>query len=472
MPTVLNPKSGPAASSHTDGKNPDVKQSHWTKTLLFSSITAAMGSFIFGFNISVIDAPSEIFTQCTMDSGRFPVCVNVHGYWNLVVTIFCIGGLIGSLSSSFFTNRVGRQRSILYNCCGFIIGGLFMSLSQNLAMLLVGRFLIGLASGFVTCAVPTYLAEISSDNIRGRIASLHQCMLVIGIIFAQILAFPLVSPGLSTWRILFFMTTALASIQLVLLFFVPESPVFLVTKGKMVSAEDSLKRLRGLDDVKEDLSRLQKGCTQSDSTKIFSIFGLLACKKARKSVFVASFSHFAQQLSGINAYFFYALTIFGSISLPFSLKIVPLMLGIVNALVSCSSVFFIDRTGRRPLLLISTLVCCISTFSIIIGFLFGLTLLKVFSAVIFVAGFAIGLGPVPWIIVGDIFPPEAISAGMSLTLTVNWLSNSMVAFGTEMLFTLLGPFAFAPFLIILFAYLPFTLIYIKETKGTVPNFLV
>ncbi|KAM0684690.1 hypothetical protein MDAP_000464 [Mitosporidium daphniae] len=453
----------------------NLKPAGWTKPLIFSSVAASIGSFIFGFNISVIDAPSQIFTQCDLESGlsgAFPTCINVHGYWNLVVTIFCIGGLIGSLSSSFLMSNIGRKATILYNCFFFMAGGLLMSLSSNLAMLLIGRLLIGFASGLVTCVVPTYLAEISPDTIRGQVASFHQCMLVIGIIFAQALAFPLVTPGLQTWRILFFITAGLGCVQLICLFFAAESPVFLASKRGIEHAEKSLKKLRGSKSIAEDLLRLQKRSSQSVfSSKPLSILELIPHKEARKSVLVSSFSHLAQQLSGINAYFFYCMIIFGSISLPFSPKVIPLILGIVNAAFSCGSVFLIDRSGRRPLLLLSTVICCISTFCIVIGFLFGLTLLKVIPAITFVAGFAIGLGPVPWIIVGDIFPSEAISSGSSLAITVNWICNSLVAFGTEMLCSVLGPFAFLPFLAVLIAYLFFILAYIPETKGTVPAYL-
>lgn len=452
------------------------KKAGWTKCLIFSSIVASIGSFNYGFNLSVIDAPSEIFTKCntsnTLGFGLLPQCVNVHGFWNLIVTIFCIGGLIGSLSSSHLNIYLGRRKSLIYNCFIFIFGGLLMSLAVNFYMLLFGRLLIGFASGLATCTVPSFLAEIAPDHIRGRVASFHQCMLVIGIIVAQGLSFPLVSTVDQTWRILFAITSALALFQLILLFYIPESPAFLSACDDIISLEISLRRLRNSNNVTDDISRLKKLSNQSiQNSKPLSIIQLLALPEARQSVFVASFTHLAQQLSGINAYFFYSISIFSGIYLPFSLKVIPLILGIVNAFVSCSSIFFIDKTGRKSLLLVSTIICILTSCCIIIAFLFNITILKVISPVLFVAGFAIGLGPVPWIIVGDIFPAEAISSGTSLSITVNWLCNGIVAFSTEALCKSLGAWAFLPFLCVLSAYLCFAVIFIPETKGIIPAYL-
>ncbi|KAM6097306.1 solute carrier family 2, facilitated glucose transporter member 3 isoform 3-T3 [Chlamydotis macqueenii] len=415
-----------------------------TGPLIYAVSIAAIGSLQFGYNTGVINAPEKIiqrFFNRTLSerSGEVVSPELLTSLWSLSVAIFSVGGMIGSFSVSLFVNRFGRRNSmLLVNILAFA-GGTLMALSKMakaVEMLIIGRFIIGLFCGLCTGFVPMYISEVSPTSLRGAFGTLNQLGIVVGILVAQIFGLEGIMGTETLWPLLLGFTVLPAILQCVALLFCPESPRFLlINKMEEEKAQAVLQKLRGTQDVSQDILEMKEESAKMSQEKKATVPELFRSPNYRQAIIIAIMLQLSQQLSGINAVFYYSTGIFerAGITMPVYATIGA---GVVN------TVFTV----------VSDTVEWIRYISIVATF--G-----------FVALFEIGPGPIPWFIVAELFSQGPRPAAMAVAGCSNWTSNFLVGMLFPYAEKLCGSYVFLIFLVFLVIFFVFTFFKVPETKG-------
>ncbi|KAI5612236.1 solute carrier family 2, facilitated glucose transporter member 1 [Silurus asotus] len=335
----------------------DSNRKHVTVQLMVAVGTAVIGSLQFGYNTGVINAPQttiEDFYNETWHS-RYSEYIppsSLTTLWAISVAIFSVGGIFGSFSVGLFVNRLGRRNSMLLaNILAFIAAALmgFSKLAASWEMLIFGRLIVGLYSGLSTGFVPMYVGEIAPTALRGALGTLHQLGIVVGILMAQIFGIEYIMGNARLWPFLLGFTFVPALIQCALLPFCPESPRFLlIIQNEENKARTVLKKLRGTEDVGEDIQEMKEESRQMMREKKVTILELFRSPLYRQPLLVAVMLQLSQQFSGINAVFYYSTNIFkkAGVSQPVYATIGA---GVVNTVFTIVSLFVVERAGRRSL---------------------------------------------------------------------------------------------------------------------------
>lgn len=382
--------------------------------------------------------------------------------WSSVVALFAIGGLAGGLFGGKLCKFLGRRNTLLYNNTLCIIAGLIMALSLNPVMFGIGRILVGFACGVSTAAVPMYVAEISPTNYRGAMGTLHQLSIVFAILISQLLGLPFST--INGWRLLVGFTVVPSLIQLVTLPFCVKSPNYLASKGQINAAERSLKKLRASNSVREELESIMAAQVATTDNENLSFLQLFKSKSLRKALIIALSTQLAQQLSGINGVLQFSSSLFEKIA-PGKEKQFTVGIGVTNLIATLLAVYLMDRAGRRSLLMLSQFGMAIVCTFIVVASVLKANLLTVILVFVFVAIFAVGLGPIPWLILPEIFPTYAISPASSISVMVNWGSNFVVSLVFETVLASIAPYSFLPFAAASFVLGLIIYFMLPETKG-------
>lgn len=393
-----------------------------------SAVLAAIPSFSFGYQLGAPDAAAPALRACT-----HPTCFPVDTTspeWGLAVGQMCVGALIGSLLFGRVCDGVGRRRAVIVVNLFYICGLVLTYLSMSLWWFGVGRGVIGVAVGGSCVAVPVYLSDLVAvyDVVewRGIIASAHQMAIVIGYFVIQLLA--IFVKGME-WRWLYTVNLVICIIH---------SLLFMVFSVDPKS-------------------------TRTEETETDTILEIVARPEARQSLFMACLLHLVQQFSGINGVFSYAGELFKSTWW------VPLALSVLNLIMTVVSMLLLERLGRRPLLLASVLVCILALVSATLAPTASLASTAVLA---YVAGFAVGLGPVPWLMIAELFPKSATSSAVSLAVATNWTCNFMVTSGFPVMARWLGGYKFVPFVACLVGFLVVAWFRLPETRGRPPGYII
>ncbi|XP_009333521.1 PREDICTED: solute carrier family 2, facilitated glucose transporter member 1, partial [Pygoscelis adeliae] len=357
--------------------------------------------------------------------------------WSLSVAIFSVGGMIGSFSVGLFVNRFGRRNSMLVsNVLAFVSAVLmgFSKMAFSFEMLILGRFIIGLYSGLTTGFVPMYVGEVSPTALRGALGTFHQLGIVLGILIAQVFGLDLIMGNDSLWPLLLGFIFVPALLQCVILPFAPESPRFLlINRNEENKAKSVLKKLRGTTDVSSDLQEMKEESRQMMREKKVTIMELFRSPMYRQPILIAIVLQLSQQLSGINAVFYYSTSIFekADVEQPVYATIGS---GVVN------TAFTVDQ----------------------MPWMSYLSIVAIFG---FVAFFEIGPGPIPWFIVAELFSQGPRPAAFAVAGLSNWTSNFIVGMGFQYIAQLCGSYVFIIFMVLLFLFFIFTYFKVPETKG-------
>uniref|UniRef100_A0A672T528 Solute carrier family 2, facilitated glucose transporter member 3-like n=2 Tax=Sinocyclocheilus grahami TaxID=75366 RepID=A0A672T528_SINGR len=445
--------------------------------LLFSLSTAVIGSLQFGFNTGVINAPEQklraFFNATWMERYGEPikpgVCTIV---WSFAVAIFSVGGMVGSFSVGVVANKFGRRKSmILVNILALIGGGLMglCTVCSSFEMIIAGRLVIGLFCGLFTSLTPMYVGEVSPTPLRGAFGTLHQLGVVVGILIAQILGLEYLLGSDKLWPVLLALTVVPAVLQCILLPFCPESPRYLlINLNEEEQARKALVRLRGYEDVGKDMQEMKEESAKMAMEKKVTIPELFRTAAYRQPLLIAIMLQLSQQLSGINAVFYYSTGIFESagVNQPVYATIGA---GVVNTVFTVVSLFLVERAGRRTLHLIGLGGMAVSALAMTIALLLkdieALRYLSIAAVFAFVAMFEMGPGPIPWFIVAELFSQGPRPAAMAVAGCSNWTANFLVGISFPKLEELCGPYVFIIFMIFLIFFFIFTYFKVPETKG-------
>ena len=412
--------------------------------LAYLTTATCIASLSFGFNIGVVNQAADYFDKCTTEDATwncFPVSKRA---WGVMSSMMCVGALLGSLAAGHLADTQGRLRALNITSGVYIAGLLLFGFAISYWMLLLGRTLVGVGVGLACVIVPMYLNEASPVRWRGTVVFGHQLAIVTGIVLVEALALVFgVSDG--NWRWIVLLNLSLQVIQLILLLGCKES-----------SSWHSHRTRRITNDSETVDTIIPSKPEQSYTERLFS-------KEARRSLFVAVFLHFAQQVSGINGIFFFSASLF-----PAS-PYVPVLIALLNLIMSFISMSLIEKLGRRPLLLGSLTGMVISSLSLYISTNSTFSALMILC---FVATFAAGLGPVPWVAMSELFPSSTVGTFLPLAVSTNWIMNMIVAavflplhnyLGNDGLFLLMG--------LICTALLVVSFLFVQETKGRPAGYL-
>uniref|UniRef100_A0A8I3NM58 Solute carrier family 2, facilitated glucose transporter member 5 n=2 Tax=Canis lupus familiaris TaxID=9615 RepID=A0A8I3NM58_CANLF len=331
-----------------------------TGRLMLAVGGAVLGSLQFGYNTGVINAPQKVIEEFYNQTWihRYQESISpttLTTLWSLSVAIFSVGGMIGSFSVGLFVNRFGRRNSMLMmNLLAFVSSVLmgFSKLAKSFEMLILGRFIIGVYCGLTTGFVPMYVGEVSPTALRGALGTLHQLGIVVGILIAQVFGLDSIMGNEDLWPLLLSVIFIPALLQCVLLPLCPESPRFLlINRNEENRAKSVLKKLRGTADVTRDLQEMKEESRQMMREKKVTILELFRSPAYRQPILIAVVLQLSQQLSGINAVFYYSTSIFekAGVQQPVYATIGS---GIVNTAFTVVSLFVVERAGRRTLHLI------------------------------------------------------------------------------------------------------------------------
>lgn len=449
-----------------------------TCSLLYAVSVAVIGSLQFGYNTGVINAPSAIIkefynqTWITRKGTEIPDSLSTF-LWSLSVAIFSAGGMIGSFSVGLFVNRFGRRNSMLLVNILAIIGGALMGFSKlggSFEMLIIGRLIIGLFCGLCTGFVPMYVGEISPTKLRGAFGTLHQLGVVIGILIAQIFGLEAIMGSDTLWPLLLGFTIFPAIVQSLALLLCPESPRFLlINKAQEEEATQILQKLRGTDDVSEDIQEMKEESAKMASEKKATMIELFRSANYRQPIIIAIVLQLSQQLSGINAVFYYSTDIFKAAGVEQPIY-ATIGAGAVNTAFTVVSLFLVERAGRRTLHLLGLagMAGCAFLMTLALVFLDQLAWLSYVSIIAifgFVAFFEMGPGPIPWFIVAELFSQGPRPAAMAISGFCNWSSNFLVGILFPYAEAACGPYVFIIFIVFLVLFFVFTYFMVPETRG-------
>ncbi|KAG8967614.1 hypothetical protein FRC03_009643 [Tulasnella sp. 419] len=418
--------------------------------LLRTLVWALNSPFSYGYHIACLNQVQLALTCAKPPSSTgalsLPTCVPMStNTFGLITSIFTIGGLLGSLVASRFMHRFGRKGAIKINASLICAGSLIMTIAWNTGLLALGRFLIGIGAGIAICVLPIYLSEVAPPKVKGSVGVFNQLSIVIGLLLAQLVGVYLSTPGTQRWRFVFLVSAALNIIQLLFSPTVSDTPSWLNAVGREQEAkavgsklwkddsptlassttthpeEEGL--LRNNDDEPPQSRRSE---TNIAPLTIPELFKLEALRKPVAAVLLAMFS---QQISGINAVIFYSNDILSRVVPVESASYISLGIAVLNALMTFPAITLIERLGRRKLLFGSMLGTLVSTVALAVGLNTGTPLLSSIGILTFVGSFAIGLGPVPYVLIGELVPFYASSPLSSTALSLGWVTNFVVGVG-------------------------------------------
>ncbi|GES85852.1 general substrate transporter [Rhizophagus clarus] len=425
--------------------------------LIVVSFAIVLGSFQYGYHIGELNTPKSVMScenlpdDTIPHDNSLPRCIPMNeAKFGLLTSILNLGGLIGSLLSSRVADAKGRRWTLLCNNLFLFFGPIIMGFGNSYFVLVIGRLIVGIGCGVTSVVVPMYLAEISPIEYRGVFGVMNQ----LGIVIVSI-------------------------IQSILLGFSVESPKYIASKiGGYQSAKRVLQQLRGKAEVEEEIggwkqvaeeerleglidnqqndndlnSQQQQSLPSSSQASQDNIEERISTTSEPVVVFharnqntedinfwvfvnnpyykpalrVLILLQLTQQFSGINAVINYSTTILGKI-LPTSSDLITVYISIVNVIMTLVSAYLIDKSGRRTLSLYSMSLMSLASAMLAFGISYNLAILSSISIIGFVAAFAIGLGPIPFLIIPEIVDTHFVATASSLGLSINWTSNFLIS---------------------------------------------
>jgi MFS transporter, SP family, arabinose:H+ symporter len=418
---------------------------------------AAISGFLFGFDTAVING-ALVFLRRQFALNNFLT--------EIAASSLLLGCLIGAASAGVFSDRLGRRRSLMGAALLFTASAIGSAAANNLTVFSLARLAGGLAIGLASALTPVYISEVAPRSSRGQLVSLNQLAIVIGILVAYLTNWQLATFGESSWRWMFG-TAALPSVGFLLgLAFIPESPRWLITHGRRDEGYAVLAKMANPTDATMEVAAIELSVSEEsgDSRELFA-------PQMRKRIFIAVSLAVLQQISGINTVLYYGSVLFTEHIHNESARAAlgaNVLVGLVNLICTIVAMAFIDRWGRRGLFLLASggmaaslavLAFSLHVRATPVAVTFG-------SVLLYVAFFAVGLGPGVWVYIAEIFPTRVRGRATSAATSALWTACLVVtltflsiveALGTSSAFLLYAAFSLVTFV--------FVWKWVPETRG-------
>lgn len=427
-----------------------------TAKLVITVAIICLGSLQFGYHMSELNSPEAIlsckesiplltpYEDSFFGQRGFVRCIPLQPeQFGLVTSIFSIGGLLGSFYVGSVADSIGRRKTALVHCCIYFIGSALNGLSNSYHALLAGRFVAGIGAGSALVVTSLVINEIAPPLYKGFLGSMNQVSVNVGILFTQVLALKWNNDN--DWRFILFMAAAIALVNFFLvLSYMEESPMWLVNNGMSDQAFTVLHKLRGgeyalarnevnswkqASGIEEEDANLLAGEEEQRPTSksAVSLREYLKLSEYKNSKTVATGILVLQQFCGINSIIFYGVSVLISI-FPTKAVMINCLISTVNVIVTFASAPLVDKLGRKPLL--KTSVTFMGIAAALLGFGIQTTnsLFSVVGTFVYIAFFAIGLGPIPFLLVGEVTQPKAKALAQSFGVTMNWVATFAVGY--------------------------------------------
>jgi sugar porter (SP) family MFS transporter len=421
--------------------------------LYLPAAVAAIGGLLFGFDTAVINGAIVFLKH------QFAL---TDSQTEIGASSLLLGCVFGASLAAFTSDRFGRKKSLLAAAALFTVSSIGAALPRNIAEFVVARVVGGLAIGLASTLSPLYIAEISPPRIRGRLVSVNQLAIVTGILLSYSMNYGLTGAGPANWRWMFASAALPSAFFLVTLLFVPESPRWLVQKGREIEAELILSRIKGRDAARAEIQAIRAAAAE-ESGNIFD-------PAFRKPLVVAVLIGLFSQFTGINTIIYYGSLVF--------LEHVPnqtastalfanVMIGAINFIATILGMYLIDRVGRKPLMASAFAGMGASLVGVAASIYFHAPPIAVLLLVlIYVACFAVGIGTGTWVLMSEICPNRIRGRAMSIATLFLWCGTLIVTLTfLSLVRVLTAPGAFLLYAAVCVAAVVFVSLAVPETKG-------
>lgn len=419
--------------------------------VILLTIIATLGGLLFGYDTAVINGAVGSLKAYFIDP-RFsnladPAQSNAaNSLLGFLVSSALLGCIVGGLIGGWVSTHIGRKRGLIIAAVLFLVSALGAS-APEFPFAPIGhggpgymwgfvayRILGGVGVGLASMLSPMYIAEIAPARIRGNLVAWNQFAIIFGMLVIYFVNFGISKMGSGDlwlhrigWRYMFLSGTVPATLFLLLLFFVPETPRFLMMKGREGAARAVLSRLVTPEEREIEISEIRASLSESHSGKLFS-FGVLL-------VFIGIALSVLQQFVGINVVLYYATDIFQGMGMTTNASLLQtIIVGGVNLIFTVIAIFTVDRFGRKPLQIVGALVMAASMISLGSSFWLGARgMFALVSMLVYTAGFAVSWGPVTWVLLSEIFPNQIRGKAMAVAVASQWVANYLVSWSFPVL---------------------------------------
>jgi SP family sugar:H+ symporter-like MFS transporter len=459
----------------------DNRDSHINLPLVSAIVgVATIGGFMFGYDSGVINGTQEGLRS------TFNLSEATLG---ITVSALLPGCAVGAFLAGRLADIWGRRRVMVAAALLFILSALAAGAASTALMMILARFAAGVGVGAASVLSPAYISEVTPASMRGRLSSLQQVMIIAGLTGAFFANYFLAhSAGKSTdafwlgyaaWRWMFWMQIFPASVFFLTLLFIPESPRFLVARGRNTEATAVLTRLFGAAAAAIKAAEIRGSLAIDHSPRLADLYDRTT-GRLRKIVWVGIGLATFQQLVGINVVFYYGAVLWQAVgfSEADSLKI-NILSGTLSIAACLVAIFLIDRIGRKPLLLIGSIGMALTLSTLTIAFATGelinnklilaphVGLLALISANLYVIFFNLSWGPVMWVMLGEMFPNQIRGSGLAVSGAAQWTANFLISVSFPVLAKTIGlPITYGFYAACAFISIVFVLKMVHETRGT------
>ncbi|XP_029377354.1 solute carrier family 2 member 15a [Echeneis naucrates] len=455
--------------------------SHLTGSLLAVAFLSSFGSsMLYGYNLAVVNSPAvyikDFYNRTVLSrNGTGLSGETLTIMYSLTVSVFAIGGLVGSLIVGMLVTRFGRKGTVVNTTVLVFIAGSLMGFSRicgSPEMVIIGRFITGIHSGISLSAVPMYLGEIAPKNLRGFLGLVPSIFIGTGVFIAQVLGLHELLGKEEHWPVFLSVVVVPTFIQLMLLPWFPESPRYLLIEKHNVHATiTALKWYRTRCNIQVEIEEMQEEQRSLSSVETLSVWKLLLDDSVRWQVLSVMVINVGMQLSGIDAIWFYTNNIFENAGIPGpEIQYTTAGTGIIEIFAGLVGCFTIEKLGRRPLMIGGFTMMGICSAGITLALILQAHLsfmryISVCCVVGIIAGFCIGPAGVPFLITAELFKQSHRPAAYIVGGSLNWISNFTVGFVFPFLQMSAGSFCYMVFAVICLSVAVYVYIVIPETKN-------
>ncbi|KQR23582.1 sugar porter family MFS transporter [Microbacterium sp. Leaf151] len=441
------------------------------------SLAAAVGGFLFGFDSSVINGAVDAVES------NFELSQVLTGF---VVAVALLGCAVGAVVAGALSDRWGRLKVMLLGAVLFFVSSIGAALTFSVPDLILWRVMSGLGIGIASVVAPAYIAEVAPRQIRGSLASLQQLAITLGIFGALLSDAVLANSaggaanelwfGMEAWRWMFLVGVVPAAVYGILSFTVPESPRFLLAKGRVDEARSIFARLVPPADLEKTMKDLTQAIDTDRKNANVSLRGPVL--GLQRIVWIGIILSAFQQFVGINVIFYYSTTLWKAVGFQESDSLlISVITSITNVLVTLVAIFLVDRVGRKPILLTGSVLMTVSLGAMALAFTFAqgsgedVSLpapwgtVALVAANLFVVGFGASWGPLVWVLLGEIFPSRIRGRALGVAAGAQWIANFAITVSFPAMSSWSLPLTYgmyALFAALSFFYVAFR---IPETKG-------
>jgi SP family xylose:H+ symportor-like MFS transporter len=409
------------------------------------TLIATLGGLLFGYDTAVINGAVGSLKAYFIDP-RFADLANpaqanaANSLLGFVVSSALIGCIFGGMIGGWVSTNIGRKRGLVIAAVLFLVSALgaaapefpFAPIGHGgpsfMANFVIYRILGGIGVGLASMLSPMYIAEIAPPKVRGNLVAWNQFAIIFGMLIIYFVNFGISKTGsgdawLNTigWRYMFLSGVIPAGLFLLLLLLVPETPRFLMMKGRESDARAVLTKLVTPEEREKELSEIRASFAQHHSGKLLSFGAPLILIGITVSIF--------QQFVGINVVLYYATDIFKGMGMSTNASLMQtIIVGAVNLVFTVVAILSVDHFGRKPLQIIGALVMAVSMISLGADFwLGGKGMVALVCMLVYTAGFAVSWGPVTWVLLSEIFPNQIRGKAMAIAVAAQWIANYLVS---------------------------------------------